>query len=348
MSEKVVSRKNQLRSMLLMSALMAITIAVILRDYSIKELTEAIKNAHPFYLFAGIGLMFLYAGCQAMNFSMIMRSLGQSTSFKNCLEYAYIGNYFGAITPGASGGQPAQVYYMSKDKIHIDISSITIFFMVFTSQIVIILMGGFFVLLRYDILAKSERWFSYLLIAGFVVMLSLTIILFVLMFSGRIVSFLGNGIFRLGKGLHLIKKPEEIKVKFDTMIISYRERARTIQKHPILFVKVFLVTALQWTAYCMVSYLVYLGFGFREADMFYLMAGQAFINIAVAAVPLPGSVGVAEKSFLILFGQFYPASDLTSAMIMSRIINFYLPLLISFLVYILAHHRLMKVKMGKI
>lgn len=347
MSEKVVSRKNQLRSLLLMSALMAITVAVILKDYSIKELIEAVSGIHIVYLIAGIGLMFFYAGCQALNFSMIMKSLGQVSSYKNCLEYAYIGNYFGAITPGASGGQPAQVYYMNKDKIHIDLSSITIFLMVFASQIVIVLMGGFFVLIRYGILEKTKEWFSYLLLAGTAVMVGLTLILFALMFSKRTVPYLIHLGFKLCIKLHLIKKPEQMKEKLDVLIFSYRDKAKTILKHPALFVKVFLVTAIQWIAYCLVAYLVFLSFGYQNADAFDLMAGQAFINIAVAAVPLPGSVGVAEKSYLILFGQFYPTAELTSAMILSRIINFYLPLLISFIVYIFAHHRMMKVKLNK-
>jgi glycosyltransferase 2 family protein len=347
MSEKVISKKNQLRSILLITGLMTVTVAVILKDYTINELVEAVRKVHPFYLLAGIGLMFLFIGCQAMNFSMIMSSLGQPSSFRYCIEYAYIGNYFGAITPGASGGQPAQIYYMNKDKIHIDISSITIFLMVFVSQIVIVLMGGVFVLLRFGMLERSADWFSYLLIAGSAVMLGLTGILFALMFSRRTVPFLVDLTFRFGKKIHVIKKPEEIQIKFDILIIAYREKARMILKHPSLYVKVFLVTVLQWVAYGMVSYLVYLSFGYRKADILDLMGGQAFINIAVAAVPLPGSVGIAEKSFLILFGQYYPANDLTSAMIIGRIINFYLPLLISFLVYIFAHHRMMKAKMGK-
>jgi uncharacterized protein (TIRG00374 family) len=342
MSEKVVSRKNQFRSILLMVALMAVTIAVILKDYSVKELSEAVSGIHLYYLFAGIGLMFLYTGCQAVNFYLIMDSLGQRTAGINCIEYTCIGNYFNAITPAASGGQPAQMYYMSKDKIHIDYSSITIFLTVFVGHIVIILLGGFFAIFRYDLIDNSADWFSWLLLAGTVVMLGITVILSALMFSGRTIGFLMDLVFRLGKKLHLIKRCEEVQIKFDLLIIAYREKARMIIKHPALFVKVFFVTVLQWISYYMVAYLVYLSFGFREDSALDLMAGQAFINIAMAAVPLPGSVGVAEKSYLILSGQFFPEQDLTSAMILSRIINFYLPLIISFLVYVLTHHRIMK------
>lgn len=342
MREKIVSKKNQMRSILFMTALMAVTVAVVLKEYSIRELIKAVGSVHLFYLITGIALMFFYAGCQAMNFYMIMHRLRQATSYKNCIEYTYIGNYFSAITPGAIGGQPAQMYYMNKDKIHVDISAITIFLMVFASQIVIVLMGGVFAVLRFYILAKSAHWFIWLLFAGASVMLFLTAVLSALMFSRVIIPFLIDLALKLGVKLHLFKKPKEIKEKLDILIISYREKSRLIIKNPDLFLRVFVVSIFQWIAYCLVTYLVYLSFGYRKNDCLDLMAGQSFINIAVAAVPLPGSVGIAEKAYLIVFGQFYPGQQLPSAMILSRIINFYFPLLISYIVYAFAHHRIMK------
>lgn len=342
MREKIVSKKNQMRSILFMTSLMAVTVAFVLKEYSIWELIKVVGGVHLYYLITGIALMFFCAGCQALNFYMIMHRLRQAASYKNCIDYTYIGNYFSAITPGACGGQPAQMYYMNKDKIHVDISAITIFLMVFVSQIVVVLMGGVFAVLRFDILAKSAHWFIWLLFAGASVMLLLTAVLSAVMFSRVIIPFLLDLALKFGVKFHLFKKPKEIKEKLDILIISYREKSRLIIKNPDLFLKVFVVSMFQWIAYCLVAYLVYLSFGYRKNDCLDLMAGQAFINIAVAAVPLPGSVGIAEKAYLNVFGQFYPGEQLPSAMILSRIINFYFPLLISYIVYAFAHHRIMK------
>ncbi len=342
MKHHVVSQQNQIRSAVLMTVLIVVTIAVILKDYSIGELIQAVKSIHPLYLCAGFSLMFFFAGCQGMNFYLIMRRLGHASPYTNCIEYAYIGNYFGAISPGASAGQPAQVYYMSKDKVHIDLSTITIFLMVFISQIVIILMGGGIALLRYSILMKAASWFIYMLSAGTLVMLGLTLILSALMFSAKAFPFIANSILKLGNKVHLVKNGIIWKARLDVLLISYQSKAKFILKHPVLLLQVFLVTGLQWIAYCLVPYMVYLGFGYGQYDALDLMAGQAFINISVAAVPLPGSVGVAEKSFLNIYGLYYSQQDLPTAMILSRLINFYLPLLISFMVYLLAHNRIRK------
>lgn len=344
MKTHVVSRKNQTRSILFVMALMTITITVILKEYSISEIVRVIKSVHPFYLVAGIVMMLLYVCCQAMNFFLLLKKLMHPASYGYCVEYAYIGNYFGAITPGASGGQPAQLYYMNKDKIHVDISAITVFFMVFISQIIILLLGGILGFLRSSLVAEYKSWLKYLILAGGMVMFVLIFILTALMFMRKTVPFLFRIVLKAGIKGRLIKKPEELKAKFEALILSYQEKSKLILRHPDLFVQISVVTILQWLAYYMVSYLVYLSFGHREHNMIDLMTGQSLINIAVAAVPLPGSVGIAEKAYLNIFGQFYTAEELPSAMILSRIINFYLPLFISFFVYLLVHFRVVKLK----
>lgn len=344
MKTHVVSWKNQIRSILFVTLLMTITIVVILKEYSIAEIILVIKSIHPFYLLAGIMMMFIYVGCQAMNFYIILNKLKHPVSYGHCIEYAYVGNYFGAITPGASGGQPAQLYYMNKDKIHVDISAITVFFMVFISQIVILIMGGVLAFLNFPMVERYKTWFQYLLLAGSITMLVLTLILTALMFMRRTIPFLLHLGIKLGIKGHIIKKPDVLKVKSEAIILSYRDKSKIILKHPDLFVKVFLITTIQWIAYYMVSYLVYLSFGHREYSAIEIMTGQSLINIAVAAVPLPGSVGIAEKAYLIIFGQFYTSQELPSAMILSRLINFYLPLFISFIVYLFVHFRVVKQK----
>lgn len=342
MSTHVVSKKNQIRSILFVLLLMTITLIVILKEYSITDLARVIKSIHPYYLIAGISMMFLYAGCQAMNFYMILDKLKAPAKYGYCIEYAYVGNYFGAITPGASGGQPAQLYYMNKDRIHVDISAITVFFMVFSSQIVILLMGGILAFLRYPMISTYDNWLKYLIFAGSFVMIALILILIALMFMKKTIPFLFRFVLKAGIKGRLIKKPDKVNAKFEAMLLSYREKSKMILKHPDLFFKVFSVTIIQWAAYYMVTYLVYLSFGYREHDIFDLMTGQSMISIAVAAVPLPGSVGIAEKAYLNIFGQFFTAEELPSAMILSRMINFYLPLLISFLVYLHVHFRVIR------
>jgi uncharacterized protein (TIRG00374 family) len=342
MKRHVVSRKNQINSILFVLALMIITIAVLLRGYSIHKLIEVLKSVQPFFFITGIAMMVFYIFCQALTFKTIMEELNQPVSFRKSVDYSYIGYYFGSITPGASGGQPAQLYYMSKDGISLTVSSITIFIYVFVYQIVMILFSTVMALLRFDVASEFAERHWYLLIVGSIVTVGITVFIFALMFSRKLVPFLLSLIVKLGSKLHLIKKPEEMQDRIDQSMISYHEKSEILTKHPSLFFKVLLITIFQWTATCMVSYLVYLGLGYREHGVLELLTSQTLLNICLAAVPLPGSVGVAEDIFLKSFLRYYPSDMVPSAMILSRIINFYLPLVISFVVYLFAHIRIMK------
>jgi uncharacterized protein (TIRG00374 family) len=344
MKERVVSRKNQIRSIIFIIILMAITTRVLLKDYSIYSIIRVIKDVNPVYLTTGILMILIYIGCQALNFYILLKKLGKAVPFIHCLEYTFTGIYFSALTPGASGGQPAQVYYMEKDDIHVDLSAITIFFMVFASQAVILLIGGILSALNYPELIMTTKWLKYLLIAGSIVMLGLAFILAAFMFLGKTIPFLVNLGLRCFIALRLVKKPDIAKAQMEQLLCSYSQKAGMLLKHPALFMQVFLVSLIQWLAFYTVSYMIYLGFGHPEFGYFDLITDQALINIAIAAVPIPGSVGVAEKVYLLVLSRYYTEGELPSAMVLNRFITFYLPLFISFIAYMLTHIRITKKK----
>ena len=56
---------------------------------------------------------------------------------------------------------------------------------------------------------------------------------------------------------------------------------------------------------------------------------QSTLYITGAALPLPGAVGIGEKGFLIFFKTLFPINLISSAMLLSRGISFYLMVLIS-------------------
>jgi uncharacterized protein (TIRG00374 family) len=323
---------------------MSITIYTFLKGYTIAELISVFREVQPVYLLAGVGMMFLYFFCQAINYSMILRVLEQPCTVVRGLEYAYIGFYFGSITPSASGAQPAQMYYMNKDKITVAHSSIMIFFAVFVYQITMILLAGILSLLRPTIAIHFIDKFKYLLILGSIVTIGLILILTIIMFSEKIVHIVIKLSFILIKKMRFLKKQEELEEKFAQLMISYHEKSKIIRLHPVLFFKSLGVSIIQFASTSTVSYLVYRSLGYHKYDALDLITSQVLMNISVTAVPLPGSVGVAEKGFLSVFGIFYPSDILPSAMLLSRGINFYLPLIISFIMYLVVHFRIIKQK----
>ena len=57
-----------------------------------------------------------------------------------------VGFFFSCITPSASGGQPAQIYYMKKEKIPIPVSTLVLMIVTITYKLVLVVVGLWLVL----------------------------------------------------------------------------------------------------------------------------------------------------------------------------------------------------------
>lgn len=342
MRNQEIKGKKQAISILFLILIMVVTIFIYLRGYSVQQLLETLNNINYGFLTAGLAMMVLFVSCEATNIHMIMRVLGQPLSYRRCLQYSSIGFYFSSITPSASGGQPMQIYYMKKDDIPITLSSITIFFIVFVYQIAMVFWGLLSVALRYGTAVRFASKLKYLLIYGSLVNVGAILLLFSFMFSRNIIPKLLSFLVKTGGKLRIIKRTDEVQSKVDKSMALYQEKALVLKNHPILFFKVFFVTMIQMAALNLMPYLIYRSMGYHTSHLLDLFACQSLLTISVSGVPLPGAEGVSQGGFLQVFDLFFPQSAITSAMLINRTISFYIPLLLSFFVYIFVHLRTMK------
>ncbi len=340
MHEQGIKTKKQILSTLLLLGIIIITFTIFLKDYSLQELFGAIRNADFSYLLAGFCMMLLFIACEALNIRIILKVLGHNSPFRRCLEYSSIGFYFSSITPSAAGGQPAQVYYMKQDKIPLTLSSITIFYIVYVYQIVMIFLGIAAYILRFDVAVLFASKLKILLLIGVVINTGAIFLFFAFMFSSKIVPAILSFLMKAAAKLHLIKKTADVKKKLNESILSYREKTQIIKLHPFLFLQVFLITLVQLLALSMIPYFVYRSMGFHSEDLLSITACQALLTISVSAIPLPGAEGVTQAGFLQVFGMFFPKKALAYAMLINRILSFYIPLILSFLYYIYTHIRI--------
>ena len=106
--------RRQNLGLLLILALMAGSGWLLLRDQPLSGLLEALGQVRPGYVVLGLGLMLCFVGCEAMCSKLILGRLGHRLSYRQCLGYSFVGFYVSSITPSSTGGQPAQIYYMSR------------------------------------------------------------------------------------------------------------------------------------------------------------------------------------------------------------------------------------------
>ena len=112
-----MSRKKNWIGGVLLLALMGVTFYVLLKDQSFSALADALGQVKPGYVVLGLGLMLVFVGSEALCTKLILGKLGHRLPYRNCLGYSFVGFYVSSITPSSTGGQPAQIYYMTRDKV---------------------------------------------------------------------------------------------------------------------------------------------------------------------------------------------------------------------------------------
>ena len=84
---------------------------------SATQLITMIREADKKWMTAAILSAFSYVIFEAIALCSILNSISHEKSFKRGLLYSTSDVYFSAITPSATGGQPASAFFMIRDGI---------------------------------------------------------------------------------------------------------------------------------------------------------------------------------------------------------------------------------------
>ncbi len=315
--------------LLLIVLVMGVTGWYILRQQPLSQLVKVLSQIKPAFVLLGLGLMLAFVGCEAMCSKLILGRLGHKVRYKQCLGYSFTGFYVSSITPSSTGGQPAQIYYMSKDGVPAAHGSLNMMLIAVCYQVVTLVyaVAAFFFLA--DARKGLGGGLGLLLLYGGVVMIVLTAGMLCMMFLPNAARKLTGGVLALLVRLRVVKREEEMRRKLEDQMAEYHKGAACIKENLSVMPALLLLTFVQLTALYAVPYVVYLGFGLQGAGFFQLVGTQALVNLAVGSLPLPGAVGASEGSALRAFSMFFGSGLGAPAVLVSRGISFYSFLIIS-------------------
>ena len=319
--------------------MMAVTGAVLFRGQSLGLLWESLKQVKIPYLFGGLFLMLGYVGCEAMCTHQILKRLGHHVPYQRCLGYSFVGFYVSSITPSATGGQPAQIYCMSQDRIPTAHGALNMMLIAACYQTAALIWGGG-VWLFCPKAGEFQGGMSLLLLYGAGMMVLLTVGMGMVMFLPGVSRRICVGILKLLEMFHLLRSPASAREKLEYQLAEYAKGAACIKANPGLALQVLILCLIQMGMLFSVPWVVYLAFGLQGHSWVQIAGLQALLTLAVSNLPLPGAVGPAEGGFVAAFTTVFGAGVVTPAMLVSRGISFYAFLLISFLVSMAVHLRL--------
>ena len=323
---------KMLRNLIFFILLIAFTFWFIFKDQDINEIFKTIKSVNLVYVLMGLICMLFTYIIESYNVRSILISLGEKKlSLVKALKFTWIGFFFSAVTPAASGGQPVEIYYMSKDKISSANGTMAMLLQLCSFQISTILMSIVCAILNPSILRNGILWVYLLglLLNGFVLTFMLVAI-----FSKKITKKIVNLFIKIIKVLK-VKNVEIKKKKILESLNQYNESAKFIKKNKNEFIKSIVRVFVQTIFYHSIPFFTYKAFGLSGHSYLELLSIQSIFFIAVSSLPLPGAVGVSETLFLKIFGSVFGKKILSGAMVINRFVSFYFYVIVSGIVSVI-------------
>lgn len=321
------SSKKFIKNTIIFALLIFLTYYFIFKKIDRKGIQEAIRYTNLWFILLATILASGNIFFESLNSYRILNYLGEKVSLKNAIKYGIVGFFFSAITPAASGGQPVQIYYMHKDNIKYTSATIAILIHSFTYLSMMVTLGLFGYLFNYDYIS-SLGFIEYFFFIGLIVNGAIIVVTVLAMFSKNALQKVVNLIHKLFKNINE-EKANKFKEKIEKQLKDYHDSAWFIINNRGLMIKTFFTSLCQLVSYHSVGYFVYLALGIKHLNYIRITSLQSFLYLSVSILPLPGTVGVNETGYSLLYNPIIAKNYVDSSMLLTRGISFYLFVLLT-------------------
>ncbi len=233
------------------------------------------------------------------------------------------GQFFCAVTPSATGGQPMQIVAMSRMGIKPANTTSALIQKFLVWQFTLAVACIIAVVARFGFFTQffnPAMWVFSLL--GFAAQIFMIGVLLLASFCKPLTTKVVNGVLTFLGKLHILHNVEEKKKSISETLTSFHDSNKELNKNKALLVKIYAITAVQMVAFFLVPYCIARSFNI-DCNVFDMLCAQAYVNMVSSLVPLPGGSGAAEYCFTVFFGSYFTATTIKSAILLWRTITYY-------------------------
>lgn len=266
--------------------------------------------------------------CDALSIWYFLRRQGYRLRFDYVLFVSITGQYYSNITPGASGGQPMQIYYLHKRSVPVGIATSALIVRFFSFQFMLQVLATAFWIGNAQFVAENVADKMWILWVGYIYNGVMVLALLLLAINKRIVAAMLRFIIRVGAKLRIIRNPESVQVKWLDVLDNFHGSIMMLRHHPGDLLIQLALGGLQLMSLMTVIYFVYLGLGLRGASYGQLVAVDIMEYVSAAYTPLPGASGAQEGVFTWYFGRIFTSELTLAALLTWRFFTYYLSLII--------------------
>ena len=319
-------KKNKIKyifNFLLIAIVLSIVLYFSLKD-NYQEIISTILKMNYIWIFVAILALIIYRLCASLGHYYIIKANNGKVSYLKCFQINLMILFFHGITPFAGGGQPMEIYFLHKEGIPVTkATNITLQnFIVY--QIALIITG--LIALIYNHIFNvfpNDSLIKYLVVLGFIINTLVLVVTFILSFGKKTNKFIiEKGIHFLAK-IKIIKEEKKTQEKCQKYLQSFHDNAIELKKNKKIVAFMVLINIIGLMTMYSMPYPILRGMGIN-INIFEVITAIAYVMIIGSFVPIPGGTGGIEYSFIFFFQYLISGSILHAAMLVWRLISYYL------------------------
>ncbi len=297
------------------------------KDFSLRDMADYIGDADWLPVLCAIFCMLGYIFFEGCALRCACLAFRQKCGIRQGLFYAASDIYFSAITPSATGGQPACAFFMISDGMPTVVSAIALVANLLMYTLSIIVIGAVGFLARPEIFLSFGTLSKVLILAGCALQVGLFVLFVVLLRETSFLHRICSGLLHFLAKIHLIRHEDRKQAKLKKMMIKYKEYSLLLEGHRTMMAKTFLYNFLQRALLIAVTAFAFVATGGASDRAFDIFVLQSYVVLGSNCVPIPGAMGVSD--YLLLDGlEALGIPDAAHLDLFSRGLSFYSCILI--------------------
>ncbi|PTX17250.1 hypothetical protein SAMN04488598_10633 [Halanaerobium congolense] len=273
-------------------------------------------------------LLFFYFIFDGLRLYFVLKTLKADISFWNIYKLVFINIFISNITPLATGGGFAQVYFLQKKGVPLGKSSAAVLIRTLLSAMMLFLSVPFILFRNQAMLNLLPGNYMYIYLAIF---LSLYFLVFyLLIFKLRLIMKYIYKLFYFLKKRHLLSKKRFRKIIlyiFKHLELFSEDLAFFIQGKKIFVFLSLIFTIIFLLAEFSFTFLILKGLGY-SISFYQIITMQILVVFIMYFAPTPGAAGIAEGGYSLLFARFVAKKDLFPLLFYWRFFSKYIGIFI--------------------
>ena len=329
MSKLTKRKRSQILNALLIIGTIAVVLYIGAANGDINDAWDAMRTAKPLWLAGAFcsWCVFVLFEMLVLHFFLLMQRI--PVRLGTSVIVSLIGVFYSNVTPGASGGQPMQVYAYKKRGIPAGFTSSGLAVKFFCYQLGLLIPSAIMWITHGAFVAEhmtDSRWFVYL---GFLVNGLGVVAVVLLAISKNLVRIILTFLVKIAARIRIVKDEARTVSHLDAALNDFNASVDMMVHHPLKLLFLTALSCVQVHGLVAILYFIARAVGVDGYSYGELVTLAYLLFIGASCTPLPGGSGAQEGGFYLFYQNIFPTDKLLGALLLWRFFNYYFPIVLS-------------------